>query len=131
MTEILDGLKTWMESEILQVIPSTPIDKAIRYALKRWDGLTEFIQAGHLRPDNNLIENQIRRLALGRKNYLFGGSHQGAEYAALFYSLIATCQLNQICPYEWLKDVLPRILNHPINRIYELLPTNNYKFSKV
>ena len=131
MIEIFGDLKTWMEKEILQVIPGTPIDKAIKYALKRWDGLIEFIQGGHLRPDNNLIENQIRRLALGRKNFLFGGSHQGAEYASLFYSMIATCQLNQICPYEWLNDVLPRILHHPINRISELLPTKDYKFSRI
>ena len=98
--------------------------------LLRWDGLTKYIDNGILRPDNNLIENQIRPLALGRKNYLFAGSHKGAEYAAIFYSFFATCRLHGLDPEIWLRDVLNRISDHHVNKLEELLPTAQYEFTK-
>jgi hypothetical protein len=126
---ILEKLKVWLEEKALIVIPNSPIGIAVAYMLKRWKGLIEYINDGRFRPDNNLIENQIRPLALGRKNYMFAGSHDGAEYAAIFYSFFATCRLNNIDPEKWLVDILNRIENHPINRIEELLPTKDYQFS--
>ena len=96
--------------------------------LKRWDGLIEYTTDGTLRPDNNLIENQIRPLALGRKNYMFGGSHQGASYAAMYYSFFSTCQLNGINPLTWLTEVYKRIDDHPINKLKELLPLKENGF---
>lgn len=74
--------------------------------------------------DNNPVENSIRPVALGRKNYLFAGSHTAAQRAAMFYSLLATCKNHLINPYDWLTDVLNRINEHPINKIEELLPQN-------
>lgn len=71
-------------------------------------GLTVYLTKGYLRPDNNLIENQIRPLALGRKNYLFAGSDDGAEHAAIFYSFFATCKMNNINPFDWLMHVYKR-----------------------
>ncbi|MBK7879529.1 MAG: transposase domain-containing protein [Saprospiraceae bacterium] len=70
------------------------------------------------------MENSIRPLALGRKNFLFAGSHESAHRAAIIYSLFGTCKINRINSHEWLKDILSRIKNHPINRIAELLPHN-------
>jgi transposase len=72
--------------------------------------------------DNNLVENAIRPVAVGRKNYLFGGSHNGAERAAMLYSFLGTCKINDVNPFEWLRSTLERIPNHPVNRISELLP---------
>ena len=125
---ILDHIKKWLEEHFVLNDPPNPMQRAIRYMLKRWDGLTKYIEAGHLRPDNNLIENQIRPLALGRKNYLFAGSDRGAHHAAIFYSLFATCKMNQLNPFEWLQDVYSRISQHPINQIRHLVPTKNYQF---
>ena len=81
--------------------------------------------------DNNLVENSIRGVAIGRKNYLFAGSHAAAQRAAMFYSLLASCKNYNVNPYNWLYDVLNRIADHPINRINELLPQNWIDKSKV
>ncbi len=127
---ILDDLKKWLEKNKDIHPPNTSMYKAIRYMLIRWRGLVAYTTHGKLRPDNNLIENQIRPLALGRKNYLFAGSHQGAEYAALYYSLFATCRLNDIDPAKWLTDVFYRIDDHHVNKLDELLPVNGYQFAQ-
>lgn len=86
--------------------------------------LGRYILNGELEIDNNLIENQIRPVALGRKNYLFAGSPNGARRGGMIYSLLSTCKMHGIDPYQWLTDVLKRIPDHPINRIEELLPQN-------
>jgi transposase len=125
---ILDALKEWLDREYDQVLPASVIGKAIAYTLRRWKGLYEYAQSGTLQIDNNLVENIIRPLALGRKNYLFAGSHDGARRAATFYSFFATCKLNDLNPYRWLRDVLTRIQDHPVNRIKELLPLANYSY---
>ena len=74
--------------------------------------------------DNNLIENQIRPLALGRKNYLFAGSHQGAKNAAILYSLLGSCKLNDLDPFQWLYAILDKLPDYPVNKIADLLPCN-------
>ena len=74
--------------------------------------------------DTNTLENQIRPIAVGRKNYLFCGSHEGAQRAAIFYSLFACCKMNKVNPNEWLLDVMQRLPNHPISQIEKLLPHN-------
>lgn len=128
---ILSALHSWLLKELQPNLPNNPFQKAVKYMLKRWDGLIEFTNDGSLLPDNNLIENQIRPLALGRKNYMFGGSHQGAKYAAVYYSFFATCKLNDIEPLHWLTDVYKRIEDHNIQELEELLPTKNYQFKYV
>jgi transposase len=77
---------------------------------------------------DNLVENAIRPNALGRKNYLFAGSHEGAQRAAMFYSFFGTCKRNNINPFEWLKDVLERIPTYKVNKLDKLLPQNWEKF---
>ena len=79
---------------------------------------------GHLEIDNNLAENSIRPIALGRKNYLFAGSERGAERAAMMYSFFGTCRKNDINPFAWLKKVLEVIPNWKVNKLAELLPQN-------
>ena len=95
---------------------------AIRYALSRWVAMTRYRDDGRLEIDNNAAERALRAVALGRKNYLFAGSDAGGEHAAALYSLIGTAKLNGIDPEAYLRDVLTRIAEHPINRIDELLP---------
>ncbi|UZR96301.1 transposase domain-containing protein [Chondrinema litorale] len=71
-----------------------------------------------------MIENNIRPVAIGRKNYLFAGSHESAQRAAMMYSILGSCKLHQINPYEYLQDIFERLPEHPINKINELLPQN-------
>jgi transposase len=104
------------------VLPKSPIGKAIEYTLSRIETLKIYTTNSALQIDNNLTENAIRLVALGRKNYLFADSHQAAQHSAIFYSLFATCKANNINPQQWLSTTLQKIANHPINRIEELLP---------
>jgi len=109
---------------------------AIEYVTPLWEGLQNYLKGGNLHIDNNLIENSIRPVALGRKNYLFAGSHKGAERSAMLYSFFACCRLNNINPQKWFSYVLENIADHKVNKLHELLPNNiepklleNYKHS--
>ncbi len=119
---ILNELKEWMTGQYKTLLPSSPIRTAIAYSLERWDRLCYYTKDGMLNPDNNPVERSIRPVAVGRRNYLFAGSHKGAERLAMIYSLMGTCKLNEVNPYDWLKDVLDKINRWPINKIHELLP---------
>lgn len=83
---------------------------------------------GQIEIDNNLAENSIRPLAVGRKNFLFAGSHQAAEMTAAMYSFMATCKKNDVDELEWLKDVFARIQSHKQKDLYQLLPNNWKKY---
>ncbi len=119
---ILKRLKIWLQTEQTKVLPKSAIGKAINYSLVRWDKLCVYASNGGLEIDNNLIENQVRPLALGRKNYLFAGSHQGAKNAAILYSLFGSCKLNGLDPFKYLEAVLDKLPDYPINKISDLLP---------
>jgi transposase len=119
----LNELHAWMLHQYAVIqLPSDPIRKAIEYSLVRWDKLTVYARTHHLDPDNNKVENSIRPVAIGRKNYLFAGSHDAAQRSGIFYSLLGTCKAHGLEPYAWLKDVLAKLPYHPQNRIHELLP---------
>lgn len=121
---ILEHLGKWMKEAYAQVTPRSSIGKALAYSIERWEGLCCYTTNGMLCIDNNPVENSIRPVAIGRKNYLFAGSHEAAQESAMIYSLLGTCKMHNINPWEWLKDVLTRLPDHPINKIKELLPHN-------
>ena len=121
---ILEEIEKWLDAEILQVRPSSPLGKAIFYIKNRWQGLCAYANHGQIEIDNNLVENSIRPLAIGRKNYLFAGSHNAAEMTAAMYSFMATCKKNNVNELEWLKDVFERIQSHKQKDLYQLLPNN-------
>ena len=100
----------------------------MNYMLKRWDAFTRFLDDGCICLTNNAAERALRRVALGRKSWLFAGSDRGGERAATMYSLIATATLNDVDPRAWLADVLARIADHPASRLHELLPWNWNRF---
>ena len=118
----LDALHVWFTQTLMQVSKKSALANAIRYALSRWAALTRYRDDGRLEIDNNAAERALRTVALGRKNYLFAGSDSGGERAAAMYSLLGTAKLNGINPEAYLRHVLERIADHPINRIDELLP---------
>ncbi|MGL1889585.1 MAG: IS66 family transposase [Reichenbachiella sp.] len=119
---ILDNLKKWLDQQQLASTPKSPIGKAVNYTLGLWSRLTRYVENGDLLIDNNSIENLIRPLALGRKNYLFAGSHDAAQCAAMMYSFFATCKLNEVNPHTWLKSVLHQISETAVNNLDHLLP---------
>jgi hypothetical protein len=119
---ILEALGVWMKEQYVQVLPKSSIGNALGYSIQRWKELCIYTTNGSLNIDNNPVENSIRPVAIGRKNYLFAGSHEAAQRSAMLYSLLGTCKLHDINPFVWLRDILQRIGNHPINRIEELLP---------
>jgi transposase len=119
---ILIALGQWMKQEYMQITPKSPIGKALAYSIERWNKLSLYTQEGMLNIDNNPVENSIRPVALGRKNYLFAGSHEAARRSGMLYSLLGTCKMHGIEPYTWLKNTLQKIAEHPVNKVYELLP---------
>jgi transposase len=121
---VMNELGKWIVETYKSSVPKSPMGKATAYCIERWDNLLAYLEDGHLEIDNNLIENAIRPVAIGRKNYLFAGSDRGAERAAMFYSFFGTCKMNNVDPFEWLKKVLEIIPDYKVNRLRELLPQN-------
>lgn len=119
---LLGAWRAWMLTECTQVTPASPIGKAISYSLSRWEKLCVYTEDACLQIDNSGVENSIRPVAIGRKNYLFCGSHEAAQRAAMVYSLFATCKKQGIHPCAWLKDVLQRMHLYSTGNIAELLP---------
>ena len=120
----MNVIKDWLDHESLKVLPKSAMGKAIGYMLNQWPRLERYITDGKLEIDNNPVENAIRPVALGRKNYLFAGSHSGAEQAALIYTMVSNAKLQNAEPFEYLRDVISRISDHPHKQIDELLACN-------
>lgn len=121
---VWDELFAYLQTELQNVIPKSAIGTAIAYTLKRKENLERFLLDGRLEIDNNLVENAIRPIAIGRKNYLFAGNHDAAQRIAVIYTFINACKHRDMDPALWLNDVLGKIHQHPIDRIEELLPQN-------
>lgn len=107
--KLLAEFKEWLEVRLTQVLPQSGMADAIEYTLKRWEALCRFLEDGRLELDNNRSERAIRRLAVGRKNWMTFGNERGGRAAAVFYTLIATCKAHEIDPKVYLHDVMLRI----------------------
>jgi transposase len=121
---VLDDLRNWLEKSLRALSTKSEAAGAIRYALARWRALSRYVDDGLLEIDNSAAERALRAVALGRKNYLFCGSNSGGERAAAIYSLLGSAKLNGLDPELYLRLVLARIAQHPINSIEQLLPWN-------
>jgi transposase len=121
---ILENLYDNLQVFLSKTLPKSPLGKAISYTLKRWEKLCIYVSNGILQIDNNLVENSIRPVALGRKNYLFAGNHERAQDAAMLYSLFATCRLHNINPAQWLNNLFEKINSTSKEQLHLLLPQN-------
>jgi transposase len=120
---LIDAFEPWLHSKLALISQKTKLAEAIRYALSRWDGLTRFLDDGHIEIDSNVVERSIRPIALNRKNALFAGSDGGAEHWAIIASLIETAKLNDVDPLAYLTSILTSIVNGHLNsQIDDLLP---------
>lgn len=119
---VVEQLRDHLASWSARTLPQSEVQKALQYALTQWDALTLFVTNPHVALDNNLIENQMRPIALGRKNWMFAGSHEGAMRAAIFFSLINSCRLNKINTWRYFNDVLPRLARASQLDLNSLLP---------
>lgn len=127
---VMAELKELLDSWRMQLLPRSPIGIATAYTLNVWDRLERTMTNGMYEIDQNLIENRIRKLALGRRNYLFAGSHEGAGCNAMMYSFFACCKSADVNPGEWLNDVISRMPEYKANRLTELFPNNWKKLQK-
>ena len=119
---IADDIKRWLDDLRPKVLGNTGLYRAVEYALRRWDALTRYLDDGRIPIDNNPIENAIRPIAVGRKNWLFAGSHTAGLRAAAIMSLLATAKANGIEPHAWLTDTLTRLPTTLDRDIDSLLP---------
>ena len=121
---LLAQMKAWLLQTRVNTANGGALAKAIDYSLRRWEALSGYANSGHLPIDNNPIENAIRPIAIGKKNWLFAGSERAGKRAAAIQSLFATAKRNHLDPHAWLKDVLEKLPTWPNRRIDELLPWN-------
>ena len=121
-------LGKFIASNLQKALPKSTIGKALRYSFDRWEELGVYISHGQLEIDNNLVENAIRPVAIGRKNWLFAGTHESAQRLAIMYTFMADCKKHNVNPEQWLRQVLEKILSANIQELHLLLPEN---FNKV
>ena len=126
---VMEAFSGWLKENYTQVLPKSTIGKAMDYTMNKWELLNNYLLDGMLEIDNNLVENLIRPVALGRKNYLFAGSHKAAKRAGMVYSFFAMCKKENVNPQQWLNYVFDNIMDTNIQNIHKLLP-KNYKLLK-
>lgn len=119
---ILDGFRRWLVDRQADARPSSPLGRAVGYAVNQWEHLVVFLDHGGVPAHNNASERHLRQPVVGRKNWMFAGSEGGAESAAVLFSIVGSCILQAVDPWEYLRDVLGRLPDHPANRVGELTP---------
>jgi transposase len=125
---IMEAMKLWMETEGVKYSESSLTGKAITYAYTRWDNMMRYLDDGRLLLDNNLAENEIRPVTLGRKNYLFCGNHEAAQNMAVVCSLLATCRNHDVNPRDYLNNVISLMPYHTKASYEELLQLLPHKW---
>ena len=121
---LLDDLERWLRTSVEKLSRKSDTAGAIQYALNLWPALLRYCDDGLIEIDNSAAERALRGVAIGRRNYLFAGADSGGERAAAIYSLLGTAKLNGVDPEAWLRHVLARIADHPVNRVDDFLPWN-------
>ena len=121
---LMGNLKNYLDQyyESKEVLPQSAIGQAVRYALGRWKFMERYLADGVVEIDNNLVENAIRPIALGRKNYLFAGSEKGAEWGAMIYTLLGSAMRHGHDPMEYLSDVLRRLPDTKLSNLHQFFP---------
>ena len=119
---ILEAFKVWLDAQALVTLPKSPMGEALTYVFNQWGALNRYVEDGDLNIDNNAAERSLRCVAVGRKNWLFAGSVAGGKWAAILYSLVASCKRHKINPFFYLRDVIGRVKTHPQSKIRDLLP---------
>ncbi len=119
---LMQSLYDWIQTQMKTLSRHSDTAKAFAYLLKQWEALNVYCSNGWVEIDNNIAENALRGVAVGRKNWMFAGSDSGGEHAAVLYSLIGTCRLNNVEPEKWLRYVIEHIQDWPANRVRDLLP---------
>jgi transposase len=119
---ILNKFRAWLDQQQADVLPKSPLAEAINYALNNWTALVRYTESGLLAIDNNVAEREMKRIAIGRKNWLFFGSEQGGKTAAILFSFTSTCQRQGVEPWAYLQDVLTRLPSTAPDKLAELLP---------
>jgi transposase len=119
---VLESFEKWLAAEQPNVLPKSPLGGAIGYVQNNWEALKRYTSSGYLSIDNNVSEQQMKKIATGRKNWLFTGSEKGGETMAVLFSLVSSCQRHGHDPFAYLRDVLGRIPDLPQERLAELLP---------
>lgn len=119
---LMHSLYGWLQRQMATLSRHSDTAKSFTYMLKLWASLNEYCPNGWVEIDNNIAENALRSVAVGRKNWLFAGSDSGGERAAILYSLIGTCRLNGVEPEAWLRYVINHIADWPSNKVQDLLP---------
>ena len=127
---VMEALKLWMETEGIKYSPASQIGKAVTYAYTRWGNMMRYLEDGRIRIDNNLAENAIRPITLGRKNYLFCGNHEAAVSMSVICSLLATCKAHEVNPRDYLNDVIARMPYLQKESYEELLQLLPHKWKK-
>ena len=119
---ILARIRAWLDAELQLVLPRSPMAAAITYTLNQWDALNRYIEQGFLNIDNNAAERALKRVAIGRKNWLFAGNDHFGAVAATLYSLIASAELHGVDPQRYLTSVLANIVVTPVSELQRFLP---------
>lgn len=122
---IINEFGKWIAEELHHILPKSRIGKAMAYSLNRWKALCIYLHEGNLKIDNKEVGNTIRPIALGRKNYLFAGSHQAAQRASMISSFFATCKKHEVSPFDWLKHTLENIMDINQKHLESLFPQNH------
>jgi transposase len=119
---ILKSFENWLKSEKAEVLPKSPMNAAIGYVQNQWEALVRYAGSGYLSIDNNVAEQQMKKVATGRKNWLFVGSENGGKTLAILLTVVSSCQRHGHDPFVYLRDVLTRLPDHPRKDLADLLP---------